>query len=67
MSREFTASDSLGNFKKAHQSVGRPAVVDDMHEEYIKNPPNVRIFFSSFSQLNHFLTEPTIEHRSHLK
>ena len=42
MSREFAANDSTGKIKKAHQSIGRPEVVDDFHEEYLKNPPNVR-------------------------
>lgn len=39
---DVTYTDDAGKFKKAFQTVGRPEVTkDDIHEEYMRHPPNV--------------------------
>lgn len=38
---DATVTDNTNTFKKDFQTIGRPQVTEsDMHEEYMRNPPN---------------------------
>ncbi|EKM51752.1 uncharacterized protein PHACADRAFT_262073 [Phanerochaete carnosa HHB-10118-sp] len=37
-----TVTDSSQTFKKPYQTVGRPAVVENLNDQYVRDPPQVR-------------------------